>query len=56
MFLLLGILRLVQTEWPGGFGGNWTRMLPYVIAIGLGLVVIALAASRIGKKPLNKER
>jgi hypothetical protein len=55
-FLVLGVLRLLQTEAPGTFGGNWTRLLPYLIALGTGLVVIALAASRIGKKPLNKER
>ena len=47
---------LLQTEAPGTFGGNWTRLLPYVIAFGVALFVIVLAASRIGKQPLNKER
>jgi hypothetical protein len=56
VFLVLGVLRLLQTEWPGTFGGHWTRLLPYIIALGVGLLVIALAATRIGKKPLNKER
>ncbi|SRR6266508_3516082 len=55
-FLVLGVLRLLQTEAPGTFGGNWTRLLPYVIAFGVALFVIVLAASRIGKQPLNKER
>jgi hypothetical protein len=54
VFLVLGLLRLLQTEAPGTFGGNWTRLLPYVIAFGATVLVMALAASRIGKKPLNK--
>ena len=54
VFLVLGVLRLLQTEAPGTFGGNWTRLLPYVIAFGAAVLVILLAVSRIGKKPLNK--
>lgn len=54
-FLMLGVLRLLQTEADDTFSGYWMTMVPYVVGLVVGLIVIALAVSRIGKKPLNKE-
>lgn len=55
-FLTLGLLRLIQTEWPGTFDGRWTRMLPYLIALALCVIVAVAAFLRINKKPLTKEK
>ena len=52
--LALGLLRLVQTEWPGTFGGRWTHLLPYLFALVVCLVVAGLAFARINKQPLGK--
>ena len=38
-FLVLGTLRLVQTEWPGTFQGRWAQLAPYAFALG-GLPVV----------------
>jgi hypothetical protein len=54
--LTLGLLRLVQTEWPGTFGGRWTSLLPYLFAFLLCVLVASLAFSRINKQPLTKEK
>jgi uncharacterized membrane protein YidH (DUF202 family) len=55
-FLALGVIRMMQTEWPGTFGGRWTRLLPYVGGLALCLIVAALAVRRINKDPLTKEK
>lgn len=55
-FLSLGLLRLVQTEFPDAFDGRWTKLLPYLFALVLCIVVIVLALSRINKQPLTKEK
>ncbi len=55
-FLTLGLLRLVQTEWPSTFDGRWTRMLPYLFALVLCVIVAIAAYLRINKKPLTKEQ
>jgi hypothetical protein len=55
-FLSLGLLRMVQTEWPDAFDGRWTKLLPYLFALLLCILVAALAFSRINKKPLTKEK
>ncbi len=55
-FLVLGVLRLVQTEYHKSFRGQWTSIIPYLIAVAVALVVIGLAVSRIGKKSLHKEK
>lgn len=52
--LALGLLRLVQTEWPGTFGGRWSGLLPYLFALLLCLLVAGLAFARINKQPLGK--
>ncbi len=54
-FLSLGVLRLVQTEWPDTFAGRWMSLLPYLFAFLACLVVAGLAFARISKRPLNKE-
>lgn len=55
-FLALGLLRMVQTEWPGTFHGRWASLLPYLFGLLLAGLVLALAFSRINKQPLNKEQ
>ena len=55
-FLSLGLLRMVQTEWPGTFEGRWAKLLPYLFALLLCVLVATLAYSRINKKPLTKEK
>ena len=55
-FLILGILRMVQTEFGESFTSTWTNMLPYVIALFAAAIVMAFAAWRISKKKtLQKE-
>jgi ABC-type uncharacterized transport system permease subunit len=53
--LVLGVLRLLQTEFHKSFRGQWTHIIPYVIAVVVAVAVIGVAASRIGKKSLQKE-
>lgn len=55
-FLSLGLLRLVQTEWPDVFEGRWMKLLPYLFALVLCTIVIVAALSRINKQPLTKEK
>lgn len=56
LFLALGILRMMQTEWPDTFDGRWMKMLPYAAALLFSVIVIVLAALRINKDPLSKEK
>jgi hypothetical protein len=53
--LVLGVLRLVQTEFAPTFSGRWMSLLPYLFAFVVCVVVIALAALRIGKKSLHED-
>ncbi len=55
-FLVLGLLRLLQTEWPGTFQGRWMSLIPYVCGLALSGIVIFLAVRRINKTPLTKEK
>lgn len=55
-FLVLGVLRLIQTEFHRSFRGQWTSIIPYVVAVAVAIAVIGLAASRIGKKTLHEEK
>ena len=55
-FLVLGVLRLLQTEFAPTFAGRWMSLVPYLIALLVSLVLIALAVSRISKQPLHKEK
>jgi hypothetical protein len=54
--LVLGVLRLLQTEGRGTFGGSWTVILPYVVALAVCGAVIGIAVSRISRKSLQKEQ
>lgn len=53
--LVLGVLRLLQTEFHTSFRGQWTSILPYVVAVAVAVAVIGIAVTRIGKKSLQKE-
>lgn len=55
-FLALGLLRLIQNEWPETFQGRWMSLLPYFLGFLFCLLVAGLAAMRISKQPLNKEQ
>lgn len=55
-FIVLGVLRLVQAEFAPTFRGRWMALLPYGIALLIAVVIIAIAASRIFKTSLHKEK
>ena len=50
VFLVLGVLRMVQNEFGKSFRGSWTTMLPYLFAFVASLAVVGVAAWRITKK------
>jgi len=52
--LALGLLRLIQTEWPSTFAGRWMHLLPYAASLMVCIVVAGLAFARINKQPLGK--
>jgi hypothetical protein len=55
-FLVLGMLRLLQTEAADTFDGNWS-VVPYVAAAMLCVIVAGLSLWRVGKGTLEgKER
>lgn len=49
VLLVLGTLRMIQAEFAPTFSGRWFSLLPYVIVLVLAALVIAVAASRIGR-------
>lgn len=53
--IALGLLRLVQTELDNLARGGWS-FVPYLIVLAVCVVVIVVAASRIKKPTLTKER
>jgi hypothetical protein len=55
-FLVLGVLRLLQTEMAPTFAGRWMSLVPYAIALLLAIALVALAISRIPKRHLHKEQ
>jgi len=55
-FLVLGLLRMVQTEWPATFEGRWMTLIPYLCGLVFAGLVIGLAVRRINKSPLTKEK
>lgn len=55
-FLVLGLIRLVQTEWPDTFDGRWAHLFPYLFGLIFCILVAGLAGMRINKQPLNKEK
>jgi hypothetical protein len=50
VFLVLGVLRLVQNEFGKSFRGSWMILLPYLFAFVASLAVMGVAAWRISKK------
>jgi hypothetical protein len=57
VFLVLGVLRMVQNEFGRTFRGSWMTLLPYLFAFVASLAVMGVAAWRISKKKtLQKER
>ena len=53
---VLGLLRMLQTEFDETFNGEWSYLLPYLIALLASVIVMAFAAWRISKKKtLQKE-
>lgn len=55
-FLVLGLLRMLQTEWPATFDGRWMNLVPYLCGLAFAGIVIGLAVRRINKSPLTKEK
>jgi hypothetical protein len=50
LFLVaLGGLRVLQTETGSTFEGNWS-WAPYLIVVAVAMVIVALLASRMGKR------
>ncbi|MCU0259830.1 MAG: phage holin family protein [Ilumatobacteraceae bacterium] len=52
--VLLGVLRLLQTEWEAATSAAWS-WVAYLIALVLCLVFLALTISRINTSALTKE-
>jgi Putative Actinobacterial Holin-X, holin superfamily III len=52
IFILLGVLRLLQDQTGTALTGDWS-WVPYLITAALGIVILAIAAWRInaGAKP-----
>ncbi len=55
VILLLGILRLIQAEWPRSASGSLS-WIPYLIVLVICLLLILLAVSHINRDSLNKEQ
>lgn len=53
-FVLLGLLRLLQTEASETFDGNWS-WAPYGITFLAAALIIAIAASRIRKDTIQRK-
>ncbi len=53
--VLLGTLRLIQTEWEWAAEGSWS-WVSYLVVLAVCVTVIVLAISRINRSTLNKER
>jgi hypothetical protein len=54
MLLMLGLLRLIQSEWEGIAEGG-TSWIPYVIVLIVTVLLIVITLMRINKTYLNKE-
>jgi hypothetical protein len=52
---LLGVLRLIQAEWPRAASGSLS-WIPYLIVLVLCLLLLLLTVSRINRDSLNKEQ
>ena len=54
MLMMLGLLRLLQTEWERSATGRLS-WLSYLIVLVVVVLLLAITVSRISKKSLNKE-
>jgi hypothetical protein len=54
MLMMLGLLRLLQTEWERSAMGRLS-WLSYLIVFVVVVALLLLTVTRIGKKSLNKE-
>jgi hypothetical protein len=54
LLMLIGVLRLLQTETGSALTGNWS-WVPYAVVVLLGIAVIGVAAWRITAGP-GKEK
>ena len=54
MIVLLGVLRLVQTEWDRSASGSLS-WLAYLIALVVTLILLVVTLLRVKKSTLNKE-
>ncbi len=54
VLLLVGLLRVLQTELDTTFDGAWS-WVPYAIVLAVALIVLAIAISRVKKATLAKE-
>ena len=54
MLMMLGLLRLLQTEWERSATGRLS-WLSYLIVLVVVLSLLLITVTRIGKKSLNKE-
>jgi uncharacterized membrane protein YidH (DUF202 family) len=54
MLMMLGLLRLLQTEWERSATGRLS-WLSYLIVLVVVVSILAITVSRISKKSLNKE-
>ncbi len=54
VLMLLGLLRLIQTEWDRSASGNLS-WLPYLIVLVVAGALLALTLMRIKKSTLHKE-
>ena len=50
LLILLGVLRLLQTETGSALTGDWS-WVPYAVTVVLGIAIIAVAALRIQAGP-----
>jgi hypothetical protein len=55
LMLLLGLLRLLQTEWDRSATGSLS-WLSYLIVVAVGSLVLGLTLSRINKSALNPSK
>lgn len=54
MLVLLGLLRLIQTEWEWAATGSWS-WISYLLVLVACVLVVVVAVSRISKSSLSKE-
>ena len=53
----LGLLRMVQTEWPGTFDGRWTAPAAVPVrALLLCILVVVAGVQPHQQEPLTKEK